>query len=256
MKTIQIKTLDKGLKKTQTALVLTHKDLIQTNHGETEEHYIEKYVKQVIKVLKKHGLCSYLPRERIFVTDNKTGEEEKFEHLRGKLFHMMNEVYVKIEEAEKEERKAWGLPRPLRWLLLSKMIHDKNKGIKFVKREEITEIAAGFAFEDAEIEGFLRFQHTMGEFVYYPEETLREYVITDPQWLVDIFKMLIVPEEFVKKKKVRREESAKLLNGKVTTKILKKLWAGNDVLFLTKLLTKFKLILPLKSEGNTEGTEE
>ena len=86
----------------------------------------------------------------------------------------------------------------------------------------------------------------MGDFVHYQDEGLKNLIITDPQWLVDMFKALITAEEFLDKRSINQlmleEYKRTALLSKST---LQALWKGQDIKFLTELMKKFQLIVPL-----------
>ena len=68
-----------------------------------------------------------------------------------------------------------------------------------------------------------------------------------------MFKTLITPHEFFKRRQLQPDILQQLKKGTVSEKTLQVLWEGNDIQFLTNLMMKFDLILPLDS-ANGEQT--
>ncbi len=105
----------------------------------------------------------------------------------------------------------------------------------------------------------------MGDVVFYSDPILRDVVVMDPQWLVDVFKAIITAEEFIAKKltsgkqfRQSKELTADvlqlLMTGTVTHRCLSALWQAEEVGFLTELLHKFDLIIPTGSVTGPDRT--
>ena len=45
--------------------------------------------------------------------------------------------------------------------------------------------------DDSEVEYFLQFHHSLGDFIYCPPSEGERCIITNPQWLVDRFEELV-----------------------------------------------------------------
>ncbi len=245
-----LRTIQSGTNPSQgqhdVALVFTHKDLVSPSRD--VEKYIEDFKDEVTKVVEKNHLFG-VPKTRMFVVDNKNGDEEEFGRIRRQLRDMMGE---KKAGGGAERGRLWGMLRPVTWLRLeADMNREVDKitslPVKYLTRTQVEKLSESYSMTGFELESFLRFHHSMGDLVYYPDEGLRHIVILDPQWLVDIFKILITPQDFINKRCLRKEIASLLSQGRVAFSGLEKLWAGNDAKFLAELMVKFNLILPLGS---------
>ena len=89
--------------------------------------------------------------------------------------------------------------------------------------------------------------------MWFPDETLRDVIMLDPQWHVDVFKTLITSPDFVSKRPELREGVATLLmNGTVSYTSLCQFWSGYDVQFLIQMMQKFDLLFPVGSSEEAE----
>ena len=211
------------------AIILTHLDQVTTSEA-------EEYVSGLIKYIKGKPYSKYIDIENIFEVDNKNGVVSEFNQLRKEIFQMAT------------QHSTWGIERPTRWLKLEASIHEeaKAKSSTHIHRTKIQELASGFGISKEEVRYFLQFHHAMGDFVHYQDEALKDLIITDPQWLVDMFKDLITADEFLNERGI----NPLMLDEYKRTALLSKstlhsLWKGQDVKFLTELMKKFQLIVPL-----------
>ena len=214
------------------ALVLTHRDLI---YGNDVDQYVERYIHDILKSLQGKEYASTILRDNIHVVDNKNGNKSEFSMIRGQLIDMIS------------QQKSWGQERPVRWLKLEADILNKAKeeSTNYLFHVIIKGMALSYGIGDNELEAFLQFHHTMGDFLYFSEPLLRDIVITNPQWLVDRFKALITAHEFLDKRNLKPTMHQELKQGMVGEETLKTIWAGDDVRFITELMTKHNLIIPL-----------
>ena len=218
------------------ALILTHKDEIPVTNT---KKYIEEYVENVLQSLHQKTYSSFISRGNIFVVDNKHGEDYEFRKVRGQILQKIT------------EQKSWGTKKPVKWLKLEADIVEKSQeeAVGYFQRELIEYLAESYNVNDIELEAFLQFHNQLGDFVYFNDPALRDVVITNPQWLVDKFKALITPHQFVERRNLEPELVEMLKQGIISNQQLRALWGTNDVSFLAELFVKFNLMLPLGSSA-------
>ncbi len=250
------------------AVVLTHTDDFSQD---SREDKIKAYTDDIMDCLETRGLSHCVKRERIYAVSNKLSTDEEYNQLRQHLLKMFKNKMIQLGETR---QSLWGIELPARWLLLEDRIIENTKrrvieeemktmGINVASpkvsashmtREDLETLSASCGVPDVELESFLRFYHAMGDLIYYPDRELRDITITDPQWLVDMFKVLIAPDEFianrVKNKRLQRKLLEQLYkHGKVKESELRLFWEGQNVQFLTDLMLKYNLMLPLVAPG-------
>ena len=216
------------------ALVLTHKDMIRAVEA---DHYIGEYISKVKKSLSAKPYSKYITNENIFVIDNKNGDENDFEKLRKEIFRMVM------------KQRSWGIERPVRWLKLEADILDKasEKSTKHLEISEVMWLASAYGIDEVELQSFLNFHHILGDFIHFAEPNLKDIVITNPQWLADMFKTLITSHEFISEKSLDSKICQQLKHGRITLDTLENIWKGDHVQFLVKLFQGFDLLLPIVS---------
>ena len=217
------------------AIILTHIDEI-----ENVKWSVDDYISDIIQYTRNKPYSEYVNRTNIFPVSNKDGDAQQFLHLRKEIF----------EKARRQT--SWGLDRPTRWLKLEAEIYEeaKRKQVKYFDITKIIELAANFGIDEKETHNFLTFHHVMGDLVHFNEENLSNLVIIDPQWLVDMFKAIVTPHDFITRRltadmPLKEFQQSALL----TQELLEILWEGNDVQFLINLIQNLDLIIPVHHEG-------
>ncbi len=240
LRSIQPKADDR--KKASVILVLTHVDLIPCS---ARHSFAAAYWKEIQSIISRNQLLP-IPADRVYMVDNKCGSEESFKTLRHQLAEVIN------------KQDSWGLPRPITWLKfeadLKEMIdHATAKPAKHIKLYEAKDFVNKYGMNQNDLDACLLFLSEMGDIVWFKDEGLKDVIILDPQWQIDRFKVLITSEQFIKKRHLQDEVFQLLKHGTVTSSTLHKFWAGNDVKFLTELMQKFDLMVPVGSRDEDDG---
>ena len=222
------------------ALILTHKDVIEVHD---KEKHVDEYMASILNSIASQPFGNYIHKDNIFVIDNKTGDETEFYNLQCAIFKMIT------------KQKSWGVERPTRWLQLeADIMRQAEKEGKYVLDFPVVKnLGKNLGIEDLELKSFLHFHNILGDFIFDPRPVLRNFLITDAQWLADTFKSLITPEEFWDKKTVNQDVKSQLKKAVVELKTLQEVWKGNPVEFLIELFQCFNLLLPghMKDESVT-----
>ena len=218
------------------ALVLTHKDMIQ---GTDVDKYIKEFKLEILMSIEGKPYSHYITHNNIFVIDNKNGDQKDFARLRNVIFKMI------------AEQKSWGIERPTRWLKLEADILHKTteESIKFLPWLDVKELAKAYGITDDELLSFLKFHHKLGDFIYYDKPGLKDVVITDPQWLADMFKTLITAHEFIDLRDLDPAAAEQIKQGRVSFDVLHRIWEEDSILLLKQLFQNFNLLLPIQSSG-------
>ena len=230
------KALEQGTKPS-IAIILTHRDIIPIE----DEKYIERYMNALLESLDEEPYSGCISKRNIHVVDNKHGDLGEVKH---QIFQMV------------KAQKSWGKKIPIKWLNLETDILEKRQnGTYYIPLSAVKHSALKYDMTGEDVELFLEFHNTIGDFIHYNDPALRDVVITDPQWLIDVFKTLITPTEFLDNRDLEDEVRSQWKQGIVYEETL----AGicQDVHFLVDLLKKFSLIieLPEKEYESKEGAE-
>ncbi len=237
LRNIQMKAEIQGQQLNNVVLILTHTDMIPAED-------IADFRRSLLCTIQDNILPT-IPQNKIFVVDSQE-EKENFGNIQECLFQMIKEQKVGV--MYQKDTNSWGAPRPVRWLNLEADIYRTQSvtGAKYLQLEDVMKLAKVYHMNEAEVQSFLQFQHTMGDFVYFSDEGLKETVITHPQWLIDSLKVIITPESFLKKAS-SRDIAEMLLKGRVDHNALDQIWLNTDVHFLMELLQKFDLVVDMNS---------
>ena len=219
------------------ALILTHKDKIPQ---ENPDEYVEDYKTQILEAVENEPYAKYLAREKIYVVDNTEETEENFRRLRDELLRHL------------EKQNSWSKKMPLPWLSLKADIIEEAtaRKKKHLLLSIVWELAEKYNMKTKEVESFLQMQTVLGDFIYFSYPELTETLITDPRWLVDKCKALISAHEFIDKRiKLKKSIREGLKRGEVSQDGLKVLWDNDEVVYLTKLMERFDLLVDVSNKS-------
>ena len=202
------------------------------------DQYIEDYKAQILDVVENEPYAKYLAREKIYVVDNTEETEENFQSLRDDLLRHL------------EKQKSWGKKIPLPWFSLKADIIEEatQRNKKHLNIKMVWKLAEEYNINTKEVDSFLKMQTALGNFLYFSE--LRETVITDPRWLVDKCKALISTHEFIDQRRdLKKSIRDDLKKGEVSEDDLRVLWNDDEILYLTKLMEKFDLLVDVSDDS-------
>ncbi|XP_053390938.1 uncharacterized protein LOC128553784 [Mercenaria mercenaria] len=164
-------------------LVGTHKDKIKGS-TERKKRYIEKYFDDVRKLFDGTKMLKCLYHED-FAIDNTDSKDASITALRETICTLGNEEKNMLEI-------------PTKWIQLEKSLKER-KHIEILSLEWVMAIDRENDYPLGDLEQvklFLKYHHEKGTFIYFDEEPISEYVVLDPQYLIDAFKKLITSERF------------------------------------------------------------
>ncbi len=240
-------------------LVGTHKDKLQGNSPEEKEKCAIQLIEKLkVKLAGKHYknlITEY------FHVDSRGGIQEDFEN-----FQNLKECLVKSIK----EGPTWEEERPIRYMrLLGKLYEQEAKPeCAMMKLDDIKRYAEKYidAEEDRrnieeDVKHFLRFHHATGDLTYFPDQKMKDFVIVNAQWLINVFTRVITIDEYYNKMdSVDKEELERLRKEGLIRKsgsLLADLWRDflhgtsdekdAQIEHLKQLMCKFDLMMEYKS---------
>ncbi|KAL3889183.1 hypothetical protein ACJMK2_001533 [Sinanodonta woodiana] len=158
-----------------------------THKKKNRQEVILKYFRKIRQMLQKNPIVFHL-KDSIAI-DNTQQYDPKLDDLKRRIFELAsNQPY-------------WGEEKPARWILLEQKIMTlKVSGAKVVPLSLIEDMnmSASVRLKDRnELELFLSFQHEIGTILYFSDEGLREKIVLDPQWMINVLSSLITAESFI-----------------------------------------------------------
>ena len=228
-------------------IVLTHIDVITP---ETRPDEIDSYTEKIMESLNGKDYASYVKRKNIFAVDNKTGDRQSFDELRRRLFQSFS------------KQGSWNKKIPTKWIQLQADITaEKEKANKYLTLTELKDMGANIGMGEKDIESFIQLHKHVGTFLHFDEDLkpidesdsslkLKDYIITDPQWLVDMCKEVITHPDFLHEKHFKQAVKD-LKRGTVTEESLIKIWGKDATTFLTKLMLSYDIFIPIADAKET-----
>ena len=226
------------------AIFLTHTDEVDK---QSHKMYVGKYKKSILKCLKKTPYKEYISEKNIYDTDNTCTDEVQFLTIRQDIHKMIT------------KQNSWGEKRPAKWVKLEADIRRKKEteSAKYLNISEVQDMAQKYEITKDEVEYFMKFHNTLGEFVHFPDKGLKHLIVIDTQWLVDKFKALISPLVFLEKDWLDEKIVQQLAKGQISEKDLNKVWKDEkDVPFLIELMKKLHLLIPFREPCDKNETPD
>lgn len=183
-------------------------------------------------------------RDRIHFISNTESSPKVFEYLRKQISEIA------------KERKYFAENLPTQWIQLEnaltilKDLKEKEKIGYCEKRENVETLAHEISLEKDDLLRFLNYQHKIGNLIYFDDK--RDYIILEPNWLVDCFRCLVCDDE---KKRCTETELYDLKNkGILSDHLIDKLFSKVPELMIEKnkkiilrVMEQFDIIVKPKS---------
>ncbi|XP_053375689.1 uncharacterized protein LOC123535374 isoform X2 [Mercenaria mercenaria] len=193
-------------------LVGTHKDKLRGKKHE-KERYIKTYFEDIRQIFDGTNLSNHIHSDD-FAVDNTDSKDPSLNALREAIIRTGDELSETVEI-------------PLKWIQLEKSLLER-KHLKLISVKFVMAIDSGneFPLGDMEqIKVFLRYHHAKGTLVYFDEEPISEYVVLDPQYLIDAFKCIITSERFcTNEPEIRPLWKTLLSEGRLEKQLIDRQW--------------------------------
>ncbi|KAI8491802.1 hypothetical protein Bbelb_306070 [Branchiostoma belcheri] len=228
-------------------VVGTHKDqLEQENVAVTVEDFFSK-VKEHLKgkAISKHVY------DRCFAIDNTKRDPEDPE------LSDLRDAILKVARAQNHMGKSI----PISWLeLKSILMKMEKKGKKYCSLQDVIAATECSHVPEENVVIILSFFHLCGDILFFNNPELRNFVVLDPQWFVDVQKTIITIPKFrdheVKDKWEHLETTGELEDSLIThvwTKRQKELNCDHKLIYhkdkLLKMMEQFDVVLPCSTES-------
>ena len=189
----------------------------------------------------------------VFVVDNtKSGLESEC----PEVVRLRNEVLAIAKELPQMKE-----PIPIKWLKFEKELRAMRKE-KWISLKTATSIASEKCDVDIEdVKTLLDFLHDKRILIHFDDTPeLNKMVVLDPQWLIDVFKMVITVKPHDCKDKKLTKLWCKLEKGILDKELLKQVWGplfgdGATCETLLQIMEKFSLLCPWPSSDSPCGKQ-
>ncbi|CAG2244110.1 unnamed protein product [Mytilus edulis] len=178
------KTLTENEEYQKIKFVATHKDQVK---GDVEEQRCS-LENSIEKLFQNHGGKKHLQYKPLIFVDARNKEDEELTTLKKQL----------VEVALDHPRCGELMPTkfvPLE-LQLAKMVEENKKILTMGELNDQNEQNEQSALSPNQLKKFLKVNHALGKLIYFDEACLRDKVIIDPVFLVDVLRSIVTDEQF------------------------------------------------------------
>lgn len=151
-----------------------------------KQEKVKRYFDEIRKFLADKKVNVHLIGEDFAI--NNTKQDKRLKHLKEKIHEVAS------------KQKYWGEAIPARWIALENILMQRkkqdNKIISFDDVVDYDKCSDMPIRDEKELQLFLQFEHDLGNIIFFKDENLRQFVILQPQWLVDAFRCIITAKEF------------------------------------------------------------
>ncbi|VDI50421.1 Hypothetical predicted protein [Mytilus galloprovincialis] len=204
--------------------VATHKDLVK---GDVEEQRtsLENSIEELFQ---NHGGKKHLQYKPLIFVNARNKEDEEIATLKKQL----------VDVALDHPRCGELMPTkfvPLE-LQLARKVEENKKILTMDELNDINKQNDKIALTSAQLKSFLKVNHALGKLIYFDEAGLRDNVIIDPVFLVDVLRSIVTDDQFwpehLKEILKSLKESGKLLKRDLyeiwKQDCFREIWAHND----------------------------
>ena len=156
-------------------------------HG--DDAAVKRSKSEILETLKSHcedKAFAHLLLNGVVVDNTTAGkrhEDPGFKTIREKVHEFASENLA--------------IPTPVAWVLFRKVLQKVAKGSPIVSYQQAVAVGEACGIAADVLPSVLHFYHELAVFLHYTQiESLSQYTITDPQWLIKQFGELLAPKEF------------------------------------------------------------
>lgn len=169
-----------------------------------------------------------------------------------------------IHELRKEISKhakslpGWGVKVPVRWVILEEFLQKlKANGTFIIPFQDLSAIAKDKRISISnhkELVLFLHFHHEVGNIIYFADNELEDYVILDPNWLVQTFRYFIRNKKNLSVGTMTKTDFKKMqVTGEMSDSIISKLLSKDKNVathesYLIQIMKRFDILMPYKNK--------
>ncbi|XP_076088218.1 uncharacterized protein LOC143058629 [Mytilus galloprovincialis] len=183
--------------------VATHKDQVKDDI-EKQRRILED---SIDKLFENHGGKQHLQYQPLIFVDARNKEDEELDTLKKQL------VEVALDHPSCGELMPTKFV-PLE-LQLAKKVEEKKKVLSIGELNDLNQQNEKHALTPDQLQKFLKVNHALGKLIFFDEACLRDNVIIDPVFLVDVLRSIVTDEQFWPKHLIEvlgdLKESGKLL---------------------------------------------
>ncbi|CAG2253449.1 unnamed protein product [Mytilus edulis] len=197
--------------------------------------------------------------ERKFLDNFDT--QDKIKHMRGQIHYISNKkpLEKEIKNLKRHisqianEMNYYTETLPIKWIQLEQaliLLKDTKEPSKrsYEKWENIDKIAQTYSIKEEELLRFLNYQHRIGNYIFFEDK--RDYIILQPDWLIECFRCLVCDNEKITSGSMVSELSNLKKFGKLSKDLIEQLFCKGELLkfkecqtHILNVMEKFDIIV-------------
>lgn len=193
-------------------LVGTHMDRVKGFRKRTKLKHAANYFENVRRLFDGTQVINHIQKNDFAVNNSKLHDENT---------DMLRKEILRIGQS-----KARAVEIPTRWIGLENELKQMTENVITLDTIKTTIIENDLPLmNEEEIKLFLQYQHVKGTLFYFDRKPVANYIVLDPQYLIDAFKCIVTSERFCKKDPEIRPLWMKLTaEGRLEMKLVNSLW--------------------------------
>ena len=134
------------------------------------------------------------------------------------------------EEVHKFANNSLAIPTPIAWVLFRKVLQKVAKDNPIVPYEQAIAVGEACGITVNVLPSVLHFYHELAVFLHYTQiESLSQFIITDPQWLIKKFGNLLAPEELQQEVSNQALRKPLQVKGVLVQPLYEEVWRGSGL---------------------------
>ncbi|VDI45786.1 Hypothetical predicted protein [Mytilus galloprovincialis] len=158
----------------------THSDSFSKDE---KKKLVVNFQEELTQMFSSHKLQEHIMYYRVFFINATDAKDLEIDHLKETL----------VDIAFKQS--TWGQQMPIVWVPLDLQISDmRANGVKLLTKENLLDLNQSNkenALSERRVEDFLLVQHSIGKLLYFDEPGLRDYIVIQPEAMVNILRAFI-----------------------------------------------------------------
>ncbi|XP_078598131.1 uncharacterized protein LOC144874135 isoform X2 [Branchiostoma floridae x Branchiostoma japonicum] len=233
--------------------------VVGTRKDQLKQDVVEAFLDTVKEHFKGKAISKHV-EDRYFAVDNTKRDPEDPE------LSDLRDFILKVAQ----QQNHMGRTIPISWLeLKSKLMEMEKQGSKYCSLQDVMDatdssrVPEGFTPERNAVI-ILRFFHLCGDILFFDTQALRNFVVLDPQWFVDVQKTIITIPQF-RDREVKDKWEQLEATGVLEDSLIEHVWSSTkqqdklkckliDCKYeLLKMMEQFDVILQCGTESEDEA---
>ncbi|XP_071140776.1 uncharacterized protein [Mytilus edulis] len=166
-------------------LVATHKDRVQKDKIESCR---EKLTESLDQLFKSHAGLAHLEYKPLIFINATDINDPEIDLLRQRMI------------VRASDHPRWGEEMPTAWVPLELQIAEQVElGKNIISKQQLQDLNSkneSMVLSEKQLNTFLKVQHSLGKLLFFDDIKLRDYIIINPVFLIEVLRSIITDKQF------------------------------------------------------------